>query len=214
MFVGTLPCVDVGTWIAIIAALVAIVALYFSGRSAHAADRAAKAAEKQTDIQEQLRIDAAQPYVWADVRPDDEIGQQLLLAVGNSGPTVATNVRVNVDPPLPTIDDPGGRASAALARLADGLQSLPPGLTLTWSLGLSSTLLNEQRAKAYTFTVTADGPFGAVPPLTYVVDMDDWQGMLDRPAGSLHRLTLAVKDLGKKISKQTVPNNPRRAQSE
>jgi len=27
--------------------------------------------EKQTDIQERLRIDGAQPYAWAEVRPDD-----------------------------------------------------------------------------------------------------------------------------------------------
>ena len=126
---------EIETWISILAALAAIGALYFNRHSTKAAIRAADAVEKQTQVQEQIRIDAAQPYVWADVRPDDEIGQQLLLAVGNSGPTVATNVRVKVDPPLPTIDDPGGRASAALARLADGLQSLPTGLTLTWSVG-------------------------------------------------------------------------------
>jgi hypothetical protein len=44
--------------------------------------------------------------------------------------------------------------------------------------------------------------------------MTDWWNSLDQPAGSLHQLTLAAKDLGEKMSKQTVPNPPRRAQSE
>src|ERR1039457_6805433 len=48
-------------------------------RSASAADRSSAAAEEQTKIQRQLRIDSAQPYVWADVRPDDESGFILTL---------------------------------------------------------------------------------------------------------------------------------------
>jgi hypothetical protein len=72
-----------------------------------------------------------------------------------------------------------------------------------WPLGQGFNLLKDEGPQAYTFTITADGPFGPVPPLTYVVDMSDWRGMLDRPAGSLHQLTVAVKDLTKKISNQT-----------
>jgi len=100
-------------WIAVGAALIAGVALYFNGRSTRAATRAARAAEEQTKIQQQLRVDAALPYVWVDVRPDDATGTLLNLVVGNSGPTVATNIRVRVDPPLPSIDQLKGRAEAA-----------------------------------------------------------------------------------------------------
>jgi hypothetical protein len=35
----------------------------------------------------------------------------------------------------------------------------------------------------------------------YVVDLADWRGVVDRPAGSLHEVTLAVKDLTKQITK-------------
>jgi hypothetical protein len=71
---------------AVVAALIALGALIVSGVSARAALRATRAAEEQTKIQEQLRIDAAQAYVWADVRPDDEIGQHKIggLPVSNS----------------------------------------------------------------------------------------------------------------------------------
>ena len=58
------------TWVAIAAAVIAVIALYFNARYTRAADRAARSAEAQTKIQQQLRIDAAQPYVWVDVRPD------------------------------------------------------------------------------------------------------------------------------------------------
>lgn len=125
----------------------AVVAVYFNAqstgaanRAASAAGRAASAAEEQTKIQRQLRIDAAEPYVWVDVRPDSETGTLLNLVIGNSGPTVATNVRITVDPPLPTIDQLAGRAEAAQGRLADGISSFAPGrlLLAACSPGLSA----------------------------------------------------------------------------
>ena len=57
----TIRRVSVETWLAIIGVFVALMALYFSGQSASAAVRPADAAEKQMDIQEYLRIGAAQP---------------------------------------------------------------------------------------------------------------------------------------------------------
>lgn len=191
------------SWLAIAAALVALAALYFNWKSTRAAVRAARAAEVQTEIQQRLRVDAAQPYVWADVRPDDATGTVLNLVVGNSGSTVAQNIRVTVDPPLPTIDQLKERADAAQARLASGIQSLAPGRTLVWPLGQGFNLLNDTGPQAYTFMVNAEGPFGAVPQLTYVVDLSDWRGVLDRPAGSLHQLTKALAELTKKISRST-----------
>jgi CHASE1-domain containing sensor protein len=57
------------TWVAIVAALIALAALYFNWRSTQEASRAATAAEEQTKIQRQLRIDAAQPYVGSIYAP-------------------------------------------------------------------------------------------------------------------------------------------------
>jgi hypothetical protein len=133
--------------------------------------------------------------VWVDVRPDESTGVLLNLAVGNGGPTLATNVRVAIDPPLPTIDQLRERVEAAQARLAAGISYLPPGRTLTWPLGQGFNLLKDSGSQAHTFTVKVDGPFGPVPTLTYTVDLADLRGLLDRPAGSLHQLTKAVEDL-------------------
>jgi hypothetical protein len=186
--------------VSIAAALIALGALYFSWRSTRAASRAAMAAEKQTKIQEQLRIDAAQPYVWADIRPDDAQGILLNVVVGNCGPTVAKKVRVKVDPPLPSIDQLRGRVQIAETILADGIESLPPGRILSWPLGQAFNLMNDGRPQSYKFTVTANGPFGAIPALNYIVDLGNWRESLNRPAGNLHQLTLAVNGLGKEIS--------------
>jgi hypothetical protein len=130
--------VNAGTWVGVAAVLIAAAALYFTGLSA----RAAKTAEEQTKIQQQLRIDAAQPYVWVDVRPDEVTGRLLNLIIGNSGPTVATNVRVKVDPPLPAIDEFKERAEASQAHLADGIKSVAPGRIFAWPLGQGFNLIN------------------------------------------------------------------------
>jgi hypothetical protein len=124
--------------IAIIALVISLGSLYFSWRSTQAAARAAHAAEEQTGIQRQLRIDAAQPYVWVDMRPDESQGMMLDLVVGNSGPTVAEKVRVEVDPQLPSTAELRERAEAAQRLLSDGIESLPPSRTLAWPLGMAS----------------------------------------------------------------------------
>ncbi len=64
-------------------------------------------------------------------------------------------------------------------------QSTPPD---SWSLLPSKTS-----------TVTADGPFGPVPPLTYVLDLMDYKGHMHRPVGSLHLLTKAVENIEDKL---------------
>jgi hypothetical protein len=125
-----------GDWAAIgavVAGLVAAVALIFSIRSAIAAERAAKSAERaaiaaeaQAEIQRQIRVAATQPYIWVDVREDDGQGVLLDLIMGNSGPTVATNVQVRIDPPLPTHPQLE-EAAKALRQLEEGVSSLPPG---------------------------------------------------------------------------------------
>lgn len=193
---------DAETWIAISAALIAAAALFFNGLSTRAAMRAARAADEQTAIQRQIRVDSAQPYVWVDVRPDESTGTLLNLVVGNSGPTLATNVRVRIDPPLPTIDQLKDRATQAQKLLGQGVQSLPPGRTMVWPLGQGFNLLKGPGSQVHRFSLTADGPFGPIPELTYAIDLSDWRGVLDRPRGSLHQLTKAVEDLGKKVENE------------
>ena len=189
--------------VSIVAALIALAALYPNWHAARAAAREARATEEQTKIQRQLRDDAAQPYVWADIRPDDATGTLLNLIVGNSGPTVAKKVKIKVDPPLRAIDQLSDRAKAVQVILSDGLESLAPGRTLMWPLGQGFALLNEKGPLSYQFTVAAKGPFGQIPTQKYIVNIAEWRGLLDRPSGNLHQLTEAVNRLTTTISRQT-----------
>ncbi len=192
--------------VSIAAAAIALVAMIYSVKSTHAAQKAARsgersadAAERQTEIQLQLRKDTAQPYVWVDVRPDDVSDVLLNLVIGNSGPTIAQNVRATIDPPLEAIDLLKDRAETAQDLLARGINSLPPGRTLVWPLGQGFNILDGNGPKRQTVTVTADGPFGPVPPLTYVLDLMDYKGHMHRPAGSVYLLTRAVENIGDKL---------------
>lgn len=185
--------------IAIVAAIIASVSAYFSWRSTKIADRAAESASQQAEIQQQLRIDSAQPYVWADVRPDDIVGTLVNLVIGNAGPTIATNVRISINPPLPAISELEDRASAAQAVMTEGLDSLPPGRTYTWPLGQGFNLLsNNSSPESHKVSIECNGPFGPVPTLTYFVKISALSGTMHRPLGSLHELTQAVRNLGKK----------------
>jgi hypothetical protein len=90
------------------------------------------------------------------------------------------------------------------AILTEGIESLPPGRTLVWALGPAFDLMNKQEIpQSYKFTVTADGPFGRLPALTYIVDMSNWRQSQDRPAGNLFYLTRAVEKLTKEIAERS-----------
>jgi hypothetical protein len=190
--------VGVANWLAIAAAVVALVAVYFNAQSSRAAIRAAKAAEEQIEVQWHQHMEAVQPYVWVDIRPDNVTGTLLNFVIGNSGPTTAMNVRVEVDPPLPAIEELEERAAAAQARLAAGLSSLAPTRVLTWPLGQGFNLLSGSAPKRYRFTVSADGPFGPVPPRAQIIDLEDLRGTLDRPS-PIYQLTKAVEKLSSRL---------------
>jgi hypothetical protein len=176
-------------------------------RSATASERAADASQEQTEIQRELNRRGAEPSLWVDIRPDDQQAQALILLVGNSGPSVATEVVVTFDPPLgdsPAFKGPGGHAGAAEKRLNAGLSSLPPGRTLSWLVGLSHRVIAEDGSVplSHTVTIDANSPFGVLERLTYTIDLNDWgDGDAGRPPGTLHGVTRAVRELTEAVGK-------------
>jgi hypothetical protein len=91
-------------WVALGAA-VSILSLLVAGFSLIYVRRSANASREQTKQQKQAAKDAAQPMLWVDVRGDDGQGQALVLLLGNSGPSVARNVKVILDPAPPATLD-------------------------------------------------------------------------------------------------------------
>lgn len=173
----------------VVAVVIAVVSLLLNVAAVLISKSQVAAARSQTEVQRQIHRDSSQPYVWADIRPNPSQGIMLDLVLGNSGPTVATAITVTISPPFEGLHE---LSSAALGRLSEGVASLPPGRTITWTLGKSAELVASTEPQPRTITVNASGPFGALPQLEYVIDMTDVRESNDRPEGSLHLLAKAV----------------------
>ena len=146
-------------WVALGAA-VSILSLLVAGFSLIYVRRSAKASREQTKQQKQAAKDAAQPMVWVDVRGDDGQGQALVLLLGNSGPSIARNVKVTFDPAPPSILE----IKPILEILRQGIASLTPGRTMQWALAVAHNTGDWDAQKAYRVRIEAEGPFGTIEP--------------------------------------------------
>ncbi|WP_141014469.1 hypothetical protein [Nocardioides sambongensis] len=177
---------DPSGWIAAISALLALAALYFTSQQT-------ASARQQTALQQQMREDQAQPYVWADIRPNDESMHLMMLVVHNEGPTTATDVSVAFDPPLPR--EIGGSGSSSEYRIV----GMPPGRTMRWHLNLAPDWLNGASAKRFKVTVRSSGPFGAVLPIAYELDVDEYRRASATPPGTINGITKQLKKLNESV---------------
>lgn len=198
-----------------VAPAVAIVSAAFAALSALGTMRQAKFVRDQTQIQRdqvevarrQIELQreqaeaAAQPYVWADIQPDPQVGQMLQLVVSNAGPTVATNVRVASTPRLPSASPYSERLEELEGVLEKGISSLAPHRSLRWVLGVSAGLFKEGPPEPITLRVEADGPYGPLAPLEIRVDFNDWAHARDAPEGSLHQVRRAIEELTKSVTR-------------
>jgi hypothetical protein len=187
-------------WVALGAA-VSILSLMVAGFSLIYARRSAKASREQTRQQKQVAKDATQPMLWVDIRGGDGEGPALLL-LGNSGPSIGRNVKVTFDPAPPSTLD----IKPILEILKQGIASLPPGRTMQWALGALHDTDGWDAHKAYRVRIVAEGPFGAIEPLEYVISVDDLRGSraaspgnLNAVAAELHEMTKATRELNEII---------------
>lgn len=153
-------------------------------------------------LQTQLQISqqAQQPYVWADLRPREDTGMLMMFVIGNSGPTVARNVVVDVQPRLPrklTNDDIHPMHDV----LAEGISSLPPGREISWAVGRAPDLI-EQHGTPRRITITADGPYGPLPPVSYTISIAEMAAASAQPPGTLHEVATEVKNLTEAVKKR------------
>jgi hypothetical protein len=91
-------------------------------------------------------------------------GQTLVLLLGNSGPSIARDVKVVFDPAPPSTVD----IKPILEILKQGIASVPPGRTMKWALGAAHNSGDWDAHEAYRVRIEAEGPFGAIEPLEYV----------------------------------------------
>ena len=179
-------------WVAL-GAVVSILSLLVAGFSLIYVRRSAKASREQTKQQKQAAKDAAQPMLWVDMRGDDGQGQALVLLLGNSGPSIARNVKVVFDPAPPSTLD----IKPILEILKQGIASLPPGRTMQWALGAAHNSSDWDAHNAYRVRIEAEGPFGLIDPLEYVISVDDLHGSRAAPPGNLHAVAVELHEMTK-----------------
>ena len=188
---------DPNTVAAIIAAIGAIASAMAAFTALVPARKAAKAAEEQTNLQLDIIRKAAQPYVWASMQPDQDSGTLFHLIIGNSGPTIARNIRVTIDPPLPDLDSSSHTMSQLQQDLREGIISLAPGDTLHWHLRPASNHIASNTT--HKITATADGPYGPLEPAEFIIRPQTLQTALAYPQGSLHSIRQELKNIDKSI---------------
>jgi hypothetical protein len=176
-------------WVALGAA-VSILSLMVAGFSLIYVRRSANALREQMKQQKQVAKDAAQPMLWVDVRGDDGQGQALVLLLGNSGPSIARNVKVVLDPAPPSTLD----IKPILEILKQGIASVPPGRTMQWALGAAHNSNDWDAHKAYRVRIDAEGPLGPIEPLEYVISVDDVHGSSAAPPGNLHAVAAELRE--------------------
>ena len=176
-------------WIAAIAACISLISVSVSVSvavfSARNAARQTALAQRATELQRQALEAAAQPYVWVDLWPDESHAQLMRLVAVNQGPTVATDVHITVEPPLPD-----GPHTGAPAGSSGRLASMPPGRTVSWTVGNGGiwTLFEGDGPTRYRVTVTANGPYGPVK-LEYDLDVADYAHAARIAPGTLFGVT-------------------------
>ncbi|ORM37374.1 hypothetical protein BFL43_04245 [Williamsia sp. 1135] len=183
---------DVSAVVAIVGAVIAAAALFFTALQT-------RVASEQTELQRQLRRDATQPYVWADIRMHEQHGQFLMLVLKNEGPTVANSVTMTFDPPLPQ----GWRRGRTVGPTTPGkpgvaqFEALPPGRVMQWHLGVHTDVLDPadpDNPTRFTVTIDAQGPSGPVDTLTYVIDVGDYLAAAMTVPGTPLSIVKAIKD--------------------
>jgi hypothetical protein len=179
-------------WVALGAA-VSILSLFVAGFSLIYVRRSAKASREQTEQQKRAARDAAQPMLWVDIRGDDGQSQRLVLLLGNSGPSIARNVKVIFDPVPPSRVD----IKPILEILKQGIASVPPGRTMKWALGAAPDTVDSDSHKACRVRIEAEGPFGLIESLDYVISIDDSHGSPAEPPGNLHEVAAGLHEMTK-----------------
>jgi hypothetical protein len=75
--------------------------------------------------------------------------------------------------------------------------SLAPGRTLEWILGAAHNSVDWDMNNEYKVRLEADGPFGPLEPLEYVIVVSNLKGSHPTPTGNLHAVAKELHEIGK-----------------
>ena len=102
-------------------------------------------------------------------------------------------MKVILDPAPPATLD----IKPILEILKQGIASVPPGRTMQWALGAPHNAVDSDADNAYRVRIEAEGPFGLIEPLEYVISVDDLGGSRAAPPGNLHAVAAELREMTK-----------------
>jgi len=190
----------IAAWAGVVVAFIAAVAAFIA---LIPAKRAADAAKDQTELQRQIAQESAAPTVWADIRPF-LAGLSTELVIGNSGHTVATHVRVEVNPPLPVRSNDGDSNLSEVQ-----LSSLAPGRELRFFLFASNEWdsIMPGGGSAHRITIKANGPYGVLAPVEFTLDLAEYRETIVTTDGAIRDIVRAIDRLDKSVNHGTLKVN-------
>jgi hypothetical protein len=149
----------------------------------------------------QARKESLEPLVVAEIVGAENDRDVMVLVIKNVGPSIARNVRIEVSPP-PTrsFDTPDATPMHQWRVFTHGIATMPPShqLVFLWDIGSRRFNIEPALPSRFTFTITAVGPFGPTPPLTYDIDLepmrDAWVGQT-----SLRTVVDALKEISASV---------------
>jgi len=68
---------------------------------------------------------------------------------------------------------------------------------MQWALGAAQNAIDGDAHKACRVRIKADGPFGLIEPLEYVISVDDLDGSRAAPLGNLHAVAAELHEMTK-----------------
>ena len=155
------------TTLAVIAIIISVVTSAGTLAYTH---RQMKEARRANELTEQAQREQVQPYVIADIRERVPGSQLLCFFIENTGPTMARDVQVAVNPPLQSTQ--GAEATARLNEaVTRTISVLPPGRSLMFTLDAGGSFFASEFPRIYTVVVNCSGPFGPLETLTYNIDL-------------------------------------------
>lgn len=181
-------------------------------RSAEAAEASvnhagslAESAAVHAATADRMMKQATRPQVWVDIRPDDQEAGLLMLYVGNSGASTATDVSVVFKPQLDHLAIPGqGNVFEATTALMNGIKSIVPGRILQWPLGPTNQQIGKSDPSGYSATITSSGPDGQLPDVTYRISPKEYDYNLAVPPGTLYGIAASLKTSTESMTKKIV----------
>lgn len=200
---GWTPSVVVAVIAVAVSSILSAAALFYGRRSSLAAResaaesrRATQVAIEQTELQRQIAIEARGAVVWADIRPHPDARDSLFILVGNTGMSVAHDVRVRIEPPLDGGEYFGEVANKVQSAARSGIASLTPGRTFEWRLGDAREILQSNlEVEQHEMVITWADARGDQRRDAFPIRMGDiWTTSIVQK-GSLADVAKAIKDL-------------------